>query len=136
MATGSVSSVTSVSISLSVGKQDKIQLPESNVPSRTPSPHVSMATKEDYDSVRNNYKSTLERDYERILLENHSHVLQKRDYIYSEAKKKGITKRSKIIDRLEPIGKIAKYCFYNIEPPNEYTAVMLTTIRNLLHLFI
>ena len=96
---------------------------QSKDPAGSASPHVAAPTKEDFDSVRINFKLAQTRDMETILVENHSHLIQKRDEIYEASKKNGITLVSSFEDRLKPIGQVAKYCFFNIEPPNEYTAV-------------
>ena len=85
-------------------------------------------TKADCESVRQHFKYAKQRDIEKVLRENHSHLLKKRDEIYATSRKNGITENSSRAERLAIIGKIVHYCFFNIEPPNEYTAVSFASV--------
>ena len=83
------------------------------------------ATRADNESVREHYKYAQKRDIEKVLRENHPQLIEKRDSIYKLARDNDINESSPVTDRLYYIGQVVKFCFFNIEPPNEYTAVQL-----------
>ena len=82
-----------------------------------------VATKADCESVREYYKYAQLRDIENILNTKHPHLIKKRNEIYLNCKKNGINEHSSVEIRLDIIGQVVRYCFFKIEPPNEYTAV-------------